>query len=288
MSDQLQIKPTERDLDRWVSTFVPSIMLWWWDDSPIPNADNAKRVVHRTDFIIEPLFDDISYVNAFHTWAMSKEVTHVIVDEGEWAAALSEHDRGRASSLQVRFKRGLCPSRDRFANADLPESAVANGRVVLDSTLWESLPDAIKRAVIDSELPDWDDDIGYAVPESTPGHLASIANTFEQHEGMNCLAVTAFAITANRDHLLQWMVPEAFLDVLRNHGFAEIDDQHLRADDVIVFRDEEGHIVHAAYVVAQDRILNKNGQTSFNPISVIDVGMLSAAWSAYSRSFFRR
>lgn len=287
MPDRIQVKPSSQDIDRWIREFVPPTTLWWWDDSSIPNADLTNRIVPRAALGNEPLLKEIVYVNAFHTWAMPKDVSHVIVDNGQWSASLPDEDRCRASALQVRFKRGLCIPVDRFGDVKLPEWTICNGRVVLDRWLWRSLADHVKRAVIQAELPDWDSDISHTSPLRTPEHIASIANTYVQREGINCLALTAFAITARQDDLHQWMQPEVFELMLRNYEYTEIETGYPTAGDVIVFRDDEGNVVHAAYVLESDRILNKNGQTSFNPIAIVTLKTLKEDWKEYSPRIYR-
>lgn len=287
MTDRIQIKPTEQNLDRWMRVFVPPTMLWWWDNSPIPNAGLAIRIVPRARLGTEPLLKDIVYVNAFHSWAMSKEVSYVIVDNGEWSDNLSEDDRSRASALQVRFKRGLCPPRERFGEVELSESTMADGRVVLDYSLWRSLADYVKRNVVEAELRDWDRDCSHAISVDTPEHIASVANSFVHREGINCLSVTAFAITARQDDLYQWMQPESFNSILRNYEYTESEAESPSAGDVIVFRDEDGNVVHAAYALGSDRILNKNGQTSFNPIAIVNLETLKEDWREYSPTVHR-
>lgn len=288
LNTQIVIRPSERDFARWIQEFVPPITLWWWDDSPIPNEDLAVRIVARADSRTDELTGDIVYVNAYHAWAMPNAVTRIVVDSGDWGKSLSPTNRRLASELQVRFKRGMCIALERFPNADPPISSVADDHLVLDHHIWSSLPEVIRRRVIETELPLWDDDISFPISHGTPRHIASIAHSFIRQEGVNCLAVTAFAIAGNHADLLQWMLPNAFSGELRNYGYAEVSGSPNQPGDVIVFRDEDGNIVHAAYVLAPDRILNKNGQSSFNPVAIAELASLEADWKGYSYVVFRQ
>lgn len=289
MTDRILLKPTRNDIDQWIKRFVPELMLWWWDDSPIPDENLAVRVLRRSESRDDPVVRDIVTVNAFHTWAMSENVTRIIIDDGSWIASRSEEELRRASELQVRYRRGLCIPHQRLGNdAVLPDAAIVDGTVVLNQHLWASLPEVAKRAVIETELSEWDRDTAWPVPEHALAHIADISNTFVQQEGVNCLSVTAFAVTSNRDDLLQWMLPEAFLDVLRNYGYTKIGESSAQSGDVIVFRDEKGTIVHAAFAVEADRILNKNGQTSFNPVAIVDLATLREDWPNYSWELLRQ
>lgn len=272
----------------WCRGFVPELSLWWWDDSPIPSPQHAVRVIERTRYRDDILGGDIAYVNAFHAWVMPKEVTRIIVDDGTWLASLAADEHLRASRLQVQFRRGMCIARARLPQTiTLPAPAVVDDQVVLYRALWESLPDAARRGVIETELPMWDRDTTFAIPAGSPRHIAEIANTFVLQEGVNCLAVTAFALSGQHDLLDQWLMPEPFLAVLTQFGCREVEDTTIQADDVVVLQ-EAGNIVHAAYALQPDLLLNKNGQTSFNPIALIDVATLRSDWPTCTLAIFRR
>lgn len=289
MPSRIIITPTQADFAAWSRSFVPTPMLWWWDDSAIPSAELALRIVDRTDIRRDPIASEIRYVNAFNSWVMPKDVTRIVVDEGVWIDSLSAEERRHASYLQVRFHRGLCIQRGRFpANQVLPEAAQSDDRVALDHALWISLSESTKMSILKTELPEWDLDTTFPIPESSPAHIAGIANTFVHLEGVNCLSVTAFAITGNRGDLEQWMFPEVFVEVLDHAGFMPVEAGALQPNDALVFRDIDGNIAHAAFALASDRLLNKNGQTSFNPIAITDLETLKHDWANYAPEIYRR
>lgn len=141
--------------------------------------------------------------------------------------------------------------------------------------------------MIRAELPDWDDELAYPVPEAMPVHQRGIANGFIQQEGVNCLAVAAYAITGRPGDLLQWLHPEEFLEILEQHGYAPSGGTEPQSGDVLTFS-LEGAIVHAAYCLAPNRILNKSGQSSFNPVRIIDAPILRREWDDYRLMIYRR
>lgn len=289
MTEKLTLCPKDSDYDWWIERFVPNPMLWWWDDAEIPSESFAQRVIDRKDGRSDSLVGDIAYVNSFHTWAIHDDVERIIIDDGRWIQSLSHDERLAVSEIQVRLNRGLCILSERFGDdLELPAKNLSNGRVVLDQVLWKSLPDSIKRQVIEAELADFDSDATYPVPDGTPQHIAKIANGFVQQEGVNCLAVTAFAITANRDDLLQWMMPDRFEYFLRKYEYTGVSAAALESGDILVFRDDDQNMVHAAYAIQADRILNKNGQTSFNPVSITDLVTLEEEWRGYSLTIYRQ
>lgn len=189
----------------------------------------------------------------------------------------------------MEFNRGLCIPQERFGEpASFPDEVVSNGTVVLDHELWQSLPELAKRAAIESELPEWDDILSYPIPASTPDHIAEIVNSFIPMEGVNCLAVTAFAISRDRDDLLQWMNRTDFARVLQINGYTRTTEPYQAPGDVILFRDSDGNIVHAAYILEPNRLLNKNGQSGFNPVTITDFERLREQWQDYSGQIYRQ
>lgn len=289
MADRISLRPTESDFEWWIERFVPNPMLWWWDDSDIPNESIAQRIMDRKEGRGDSLVGDITYVNSFHTWAMHEDVTRIIIDDGAWIQSLLDDERQAASDRQVRLNRGLCIPVQRFGDdIELPDSVLSNGRVVLDQALWETMQDEVKHKVVEAELADFDGDSTHRLPDGTPPHIAEIVNGFVLQEGVNCLSVAAFAVTADREDLLQWLFPAGFEGILRKYGYVDVDESIPKGGDIIVFRDDEKNIVHAAHVMEPDRILNKNGQSSFNPITITDLATLEGEWHGYGLAVYRQ
>lgn len=289
MNETIDIAPTEEDLSHWIREFVPKQMLWYWDDDEIPNHELAARIVPREDISKHPDITDIHQVNAFHLWAMPEAVTKLVVDDGSWISSLSANQRSLASAKQVAFNRGLCISQYRFGDGvHFPDGAISGETVVLDPDLWHSLPETARRKVIETELPEWDDSISFPIPESTSDHLKEIANRFILQQGVNCLSVTAYAITGNQDDLMQWMNRTDFARVLQTNGYTRTAEPYQAPGDVILFRDAEGNIVHAGYILQPNRLLNKNGQSSFNPITITDFQRLRDQWQDFTGQIYRQ
>jgi len=289
VTDRIDLTPTEEDFQYWMDTFVPSPGLWWWDDSAIPNEAVATRVIPRSEHRNDEISGNIVYVNAYLAWQMTAATTRIIVDDCGWLASLSAPDRRSVRERQVELNRGKCVPLDRFGNeTGIPAEVIVANMVVLDQALWQSLPIQTKRSVVLHELADWDRSTSYIVPNTAPVHVAGIANRFVHQEGINCLAVTAFAISSESKHLEQWMMPEAFMAVLHAHGFARQPGTTPQSGDVMIFRNETGDIVHAVYALEEDRFLNKSGQTTFNPIAIMNFDMVLEDWSGFGVDMWRR
>lgn len=282
------LSPTEDNLQYWMHTFVPPQVLWYWDDSPLPLGPVRPSVVECAVARQHQSTAAIEMVNAFHLWSRDDAVQQIIVDDDAWLPSLSAADRTRVRAAQVKWNRGLCVPRDRFpiASASLDE-ATFDGNVVLDNDLWSELPESVRRAVILTELPLWDDADIQDVPPGCAEHIAAIANTFVQQEGINCLAVTSYALTGSRTDLHQWMQPEQLLQILRTYGYQEHATGEHRAGDVLAWY-SGSDLIHASFVLEPDRVLNKSGQSSFNPIRIVNCTLLQRDWKGYRRVTFRR
>lgn len=288
MTGRTDLLPSEDDLKYWMDTFIPSPELWWWDDTPIPNESDATRVIPRGEHRNDEISGNITWVNAYLSWQMTPATKRVIVDDGTWFAGLAEPERRIAREFQVELRRGKCVPRDRFGTTTLISAdAIVAGKVVLDRELWHTLPESARRSVLAHELSDWDRATTFEIPPHTPAHIANVANRFFHQEGINCLAVVAYAVSGEPEDLHQWMVPSVFEPRVRYYGYAEVDDLHPAAGDIVVFRSSGGDIVHAAYALGRDRFLNKSGQTTFNPITILDSRELREDWAEFAMSVWQ-
>lgn len=289
MNEPINLAPTDQDFARWIREFVPKQVLWYWDDSQIPNQHLVGRIVLRGEISQHADLTDIHQVNAFHLWAMPESVSRIVVDDGSWISSLSSAERSLASEKQVQANRGLCVPIQRFGEDVFLQAEVISGDIaVLDYDLWQLLPESARRSVIETELPEWDDSVSYPLPKTAPEHIVEIANSFIRQEGVNCLSVTAFAITGDRDDLMQWMDRTEFARVLRINGYTRTTEPYQAPGDVVLFRDTEGNIVHAAYIVEPNQLLNKNGQSSFNPVTITDLNRLREQWQGFHGQIYRQ
>lgn len=263
-------------------------MLWLWDDAPLPAGQIEPVVIPSTKLRKHPVTSDIRTVNAFLLWAISRDTRQVILDDGRWLASLGPDDRAAVREKQVTLNRGLCIPVERVAHGlDSLEAATFRGKLVLDRALWQSLPEQVQRHIILTELPLWDDADVRPVPAGTPPHIAAIANRFILEEGINCLAVTTYAITEDAADLHRWLQTDEFDDVLRDHGYRETADGGPASGDVLAWYGDDG-IVHACYVLGPDRVVNKSGQSSFNPIRIVDVATVEREWEEHRLVILRR
>jgi len=280
--------PAPEILQSWADDLVPEHDVWYWDER-LATLDLATCVViPRADYLAHPTFQDIRFVNAYLHWQMPPEVAHLIVSGPAWISHLTGTDRQRVLRKQVTLRRGLVFPHTHFDSLshELQEYAI-DDHVVLCHAAWEAVPDQLRRQFLRREQLVWDDVDCLPIPDNSPEHIRAIANTFSPHEGANCLATTAYCITGEDWMCRLWMFQSEFRMLIAQHGYRPVSTEILEAGDLVTF-ETDGVIVHAAYCVGHDRFLNKNGQSRFNPIRIIDWSRLNADWHESACVTYRR
>ena len=285
---QLTIQPTEETLSHWIEHLVPELDVWYRDDSALDLDLSGCMVMPRADYLKHPAFRDIRYVNAYLHWQMPSTVSRIIVSGPEWVTRLDNADRTTLLEHQVALKRGLVIPLSFLDNVPaVMRPYVTGDSVVLCQALWHGLPVPIQRTIVLREQRRWDDLQCHPVPADLAAHIRAVANTFGHEDGANCLGTTAFCVTGEawmRDH---WMYQAPFLDIITRNGYRPAPDVAPEPDDIVTF-EVDGSVVHAAFCVGDDRFLNKNGQSRFNPIRIVDWATLSADWASATCVTWRR
>ncbi len=273
-----QVTPTPEIIRRWADELIPCDV-WYWDDTPLDLDLSGCEVLARAAYRSHPIYNTIRFMNAYHEWKMPAEVAQVIVSDPAWIEHLSTADRRRVLQKQVDLKRGLMFPVIWFGepSAQLQESVVAD-QVVLGQAIWSSLPIAIQRQALLAEQRRCDEVDCLPIPDVAPPHVRAIANTFSPHEGTNCFAITAYGANADPALLSTWLTVSP-IDVVAPLGYHQVPDVEPRADDIVIL-ELDGRVVHAVWCVAHDRFLNKNAQSWFAPIRIVDRKMLDAEWLA--------
>jgi hypothetical protein len=263
----------------WADELIPGDV-WYWDDSLLDLDRTGCQVLTREAYRSDPTYNTISFMNAYLEWKMPAEVTQVIVSDRAWVGILSRDDRQRVLQKQVDLKRGLVFPTAWFGElpAQLQEFVVED-QVVLGQAVWASLPPAVQHRVLLAEQRRCDEVDCYPVPDDAPPHVRAIANTFSPHEGTNCFAITAYGANADPDLLATWLTVSP-IEIVAPLGYRQVPDVEPIADDIVIF-EMEGKVIHAAWCVGHDRFLNKNAQSRFAPIRIVDWKMLDAEWLDY-------
>lgn len=283
-----RIQPSDETLTHWAHTLLPDLDVWFWDGSDLVSNATRCLVMSREDYLRHPTFREIRYVNAYLHWRIPPEVTRVIVSGPAWITSIAPPDRQRILGKQVELQRGLVLPRAWFGDfPDALESFVIHEQVVLCHAAWRSVPEKGRRTALLAEQRRWDDVDCFPIPTDMPAHIRAIANTFRRRDGANCLGVTAYCITSEDWMRHHWMFQPEFHDLITRHGYRPVAQEPPASGDVVAF-EADGRIVHAAFCVGDDRFLNKNGQSRFNPVRVVDWASLAAGWQTATWVTYRQ
>ncbi|MGC4189985.1 MAG: hypothetical protein QM589_01960 [Thermomicrobiales bacterium] len=284
-----QVQPPPEMLRLWAEHLIPAPRdVWYWDNSPLDFDLTGCQVMTRDAYRADAAYNTISYDNAYLSWKMPSEVVQLIISDPEWIGDLPGDDRQRVLQKQVDLKRGLVFSAGWFGDlpAELQEFLV-DDQVVLGQSVWASLPTDILHHVLRAEQRRWDEVDCYPVPANAPAHVRAVANSFIPQEGTNCFAIAAYGATENAWLLREWFKPPAFHALLEANRYQPVPASEPIADDIVIF-ERDGDTMHAAWCATHDRFLNKNGQSWFNPVRIVNWEMLKAEWPEATRTTIYR
>ena len=284
--EMIRIQPSEATLKRWADSLTTPNDVWYWDDSLADINIAGQTVLPRQEYF--EAYPDISYVNAYWHWRMPKSVRQVVVTAPSWIGSLSDGDRQRVVAIQVELDRGqIFPEKHFDRVPEVLEPYRIEGKIVLARAAWKSLDKPDQFTFLRREMLSWDDTNCFPVPSETPAHIGGIANAYGDEHGTNCLSTTAFCITARDDLRHKWMFQPEFLEILAGERYEQVDSDIGEPGDVMTFSDN-GVLVHAAWCISPDRYINKNGQSMFNPVRIVNRAMLLADWADQDVAIYRQ
>ncbi|ULG74550.1 hypothetical protein [Macrococcus brunensis] len=105
---------------------------------------------------------------------------------------------------------------------------------------------------------------------------------FPSSHGGNCFAAAMYGVTHNDFLLNEWMHEKTFKLMLSRNGYQEADD--IIPGSVIVFKDD--HFRHACYVIEDNIVFNKSGQTFWNPWHITTISEVKESWQDFSMTIY--
>ncbi|WP_339212609.1 NlpC/P60 family protein [Solibacillus sp. FSL W8-0372] len=76
--------------------------------------------------------------------------------------------------------------------------------------------------------------------------------------------------------------------MLTQYHYEELLDEELQQGDVIIWKDDNDIIQHAAYYIGEGLYFNKHGQTMFNPWKILSEADLYKEWEHLRRMNYRQ
>ena len=278
----MRIKPTKKVLLSWMDSYVPEKDLFFLTKECLNKIDFKDVLLMPIDeFYKHSTYEQLNYVNGYEYWNI-KNAHYVIVAEKDWIECITEEQKQLILNLQVLSERGLVlPVAFIHDIEKIPSSYVVNGHVVIQRSMWEKLNEAIKEQLLTTMVYEWwDKGECEESPKSLPSFLEPFANTFGHFQGANCLAAVLFAISKGKQEwfIYEWIHQKTFLEKLKQYRYEEFLDEGLHQGDIVIWKDENAVVQHAAYYIGEGLFFNKHGQTMFNPWKILSKEQLYREW----------
>ncbi|MFF2753095.1 hypothetical protein ACFVR1_04975 [Psychrobacillus sp. NPDC058041] len=295
----VQIQPTQEQIDHWIEKYVPEKDLFFLREKELLNFVDYLHevlVIPKDEFFNHASYLQIQLVNSYEYWGISNDIQYVILAHSGWVTTLSSETRATLFSIQVSINRGLILPLSLFSEPDEVSTEFIVKKkgepyVVLQNNMWKKLSFSNKEKAIQAYALEWDSWESLEVPDNIPAHLKKYANSFSTDAGANCLAATLYAISNHSERnewiINEWVHQKTFTQGLKNAQYSITDDE-LTVGDVVTWINAEGIIQHAAYHLGDHLFFNKNGQTFFNPWKIINWKELNEEWSAYTYRIYRK
>lgn len=264
----IKIKPTEKTIETWIESFYPTYDMYVFD--AYPNFINKEHciIMPKDDFFEHSVYNTLKMNNSYHFWAISDRASYVIVADQGWFDSQTLKQQNEITKNQVTLNRGLLISIDDLK--ETPSKYIHEDKIVLSKALFESLDHQTKKDIIIKIAQDFDEWESYIKPDHLSDHIDQIVNTFVEKEGINCFSTTLYAITNNAFIFNQWVWSNTFLGYLKQLKYQKVESVDVNEGDVVVVNYQKQPI-HAAYALTKNLLLNKNGQTAYNPIKIVDL-----------------
>lgn len=291
----IEIAPTKDQIDQWIKKFVPEKDIFFIQEEDLLTFEkhlDHVLIIPRDEFFKHSTYNQIQLVNSYEYWMISKEAHYVLVANHDWIENLLMQQKKELFELQVRMGRGLVLPLSLFLDKNgIPKEYIVVDReerfVVLQHGMWRQLSYENKSQLIKRYAKEWDDWNCHEVPKQAPLHLKKYANTFSTLPGSNCLSATLFAISKSEWIIEEWVHPQTFERGLIRADYS-LTKTDLCAGDVVVWKNSDGIIQHAAYHIESKLFFNKNGQTFFNPWKIVSWNDLNEEWKRYEINVYRK
>lgn len=288
----MKIKPTKDVLENWIEHYVPDKDLFFLSQEPSTfNIDlRDVLVIPEKEFFNHYVYKQLHYLNSYTYWHRNN-VQYVIVAEKNWVEQLPSDKKKLILQEQIVCQRGLVFPITFIENiTSVPPEYIIEGKVIIQRAMWERWNKCYKEQFLLTMVHEWwDDGECEPLPPLIEDFLVPFANKFGTVQGANCLATALYAISQGTQQwfIYEWIHQNTFLEKLQQYHYLEILDENLQPKDVVVWKDTNGIIQHAAYHMGNNYFFNKHGQTMFNPWKILLKERLYKEWEQLTPVTYR-
>lgn len=295
-------------LDSWCQNLVPAYDFLYFREhqEAVQLLGKAVPVFPRKELNQNLLLFSIDVNNAFTTWNVKKEAQYVAVVPNELTSSISPVNRQKVYQLQWEIGRGLIFDLalfESYLNEALVERDYNNNIIqtpngemlVLQKHIWDALSQTAKTSLIVTLAEQYIKEqpllehVGSSIKQQLFqkfSHISSYFDTLPGKNGPNCFASVLAACATHGDWatwiIQQWVQPETFQLSIKQQGYnlaGLYKKEDCTAGDILVWLSDKGEYIHTAYVLNEEFVFNKHGQTIFNPWQVLTLDTIIEAWA---------
>ncbi|MBD7986316.1 hypothetical protein H9649_17230 [Sporosarcina sp. Sa2YVA2] len=279
----MKIKPTQKNLEAWIENLVPNKDLFFLTNDFLNHQIDILDVLLMPidEFFNHSTYKQIDYVNSYLYWNI-KNAQYVLIADKSWIGSRSADEQAIIFNAQIECARGLVVPID-FVNEleKIPPNYIVDKRIFIQREMWENLDFIVKGQLLNKMVYEWwDNGDCEAAPPTMPGFLKPYANTFGYKQGSNCLAAVLYAISKGKQEwfIHEWVHQKTFLETLSQYAYQEYEGEGMNEGDIVIWKDKNDTVQHAAYYIGDGLYFNKHGQTIFNPWKILKEEQLYKVW----------
>lgn len=299
-----------------------------WDQELVPENDlfffrtmeevrallpNDVLSMPRKEFFSHNAYSTINYINAYWYWNISKAANYVCVLPPSLFPCLPDEKKKRILTIQQEVGRGLIVAANELKSVmDNPENGlqelleyytfISNDEtyIAFQRDMWTKLPSFFKKELLASFSKEFIDEV-YELSAVEMSHLheqfpqiVPLVNRFPNKGGANCFASVLAATTADTQLAewlaSQWVAQNSLLVGLEQRGYQKTNEtfETIISKDVLLWKNEQGTIIHGAFYLGNGLVFNKNGQMFFNPWQVLRMDVLEKSWGSQHVEIWRQ
>jgi len=281
---------TEEVLQSWNQKFVPDLDYFYFEERPSFLSVKERATVELS----------LDLKTSYLPWNISSKASYMgTVSNDEflgWEKALQKS----VLREQIRLNRGYIFELDELRNVigdisvdvmnDLDSYSINdNGKqlITLQGVLWKALPFHVRTSIllyvadmfVDLDSISIISDLNDVKSEYPT--IAYLLNTFGKMNGPNCLGAVLAALNedeVNQDSILsKWVLPPEFYEELKKKDYMKINTSSIQQNDVLIWGKDQ-NTLHSCFVLSNELVFNKQGQTMFNPYQCVPLADVLNNW----------
>ncbi|OZM57586.1 hypothetical protein CIB95_04235 [Lottiidibacillus patelloidae] len=297
-------------LESWNKKFVPDFDLFFF-------AENHEYV--ETELFTFSIKNDFSLDDrtSFVTWGISDKAKFYAKIHNDDFLKLSKENQKEIIKQQWVLGRGVLfkeselllllknnsnenlKTLEVLKDYSIEEDAINEKIFILQGHTWKRLSPLIRKSILLNYADLWvnDNAVFHNLKQSEQDslskeypHLIPFIDHFPSRNGPNCFASVIAVVTGDLNHMNDWMQSEQFIKLLKQHNYLKTITTNYKKQDVLVWKNQNGTPVHAAFLLNDKLSFNKHGQTMFNPWQVLPTSDVIKSWNndGFQLEVFRR